>query len=492
MPRVDVGIDFGTTNCAIGYRTQDGRVTDVGPFPSVGAWSNGEVVFGEEARRRLLSGDPTVRPLRDIKMALGSGSMQAGRWPVDPVTAASALLRFIRSRISGTIPDSDIGNAVIGTPVRVSREDRIALRQAAEKAGFEGVRFVYEPTAALIGARTPAALGEAGLALVVDWGGGTLDIAAVRIEHQSFRELAVDGDRSDLGGSRIDAELTRSLLESLPKARSRVESVPDGFFRLMEEVEDQKIEILESLEDMEEEVRILPAWLDEELWLPRQVVTDTLAEYARRARDQILGSLADAAIAASEVTQILFAGGTCKSDIVRSEIREAFPHAEILAARSPQLMTARGLATLTGLDFRLELAADFAVREADDRLAVLLQQGHQFDLDAYRMFDFRVTDVEADEAVFDFGIRRSGPGHLGMRSGEASGFQSLCQLYVPVGRSDVPGGRQVPDIVRLFVGMDRNLVVAVYGEGNRTGGSAETFLSGVPTAVRIGSLGGTP
>lgn len=488
MGAVDVGIDFGTTNCAIGYRAPgSGRVTVRGPISSVGAWSNGKAVFGEDALNLLRSGDRTVFPLRDIKMLLGSGMISAGRWPVDPVEAAAELLMHVRRQISQTVPNEDIGNAVIGTPVRASRQDRIALREAAEIAGFDAVHFIYEPTAALIGARNEAGLAQRGLILVVDWGGGTLDIAVIRVEDGVFRELTVDGDRADLGGSRMDEELTRLLLTDNPEAEKMVSGFPGGFFRLMEDVEEQKIDILESLdEESGGPRRVLPGWLDYEFWLSPGMVFDVVGRYARRAQQQIARMLLSAGIAPSEITQILFAGGTCKTHLVRDELMAGFPHAEVLDRGYPQLMTAEGCSRLTGRKFAVELASDFVVRESDDNLCVLLHSGQRVELDAYRMFDFRVTDVSATEAHFDLGSTHTEVGRERMLAADDVGFQSLGQLYVPVGQTNLANGNHIPDIVRLYVGVDRNLTVAVHGEGNRLRQSAQDFITGVPMAVRIG------
>ena len=487
LPQVDVGIDFGTTNCAIAYKTPGGWITVGRPIPSIGAWANDRLLFGKEARTLLRSGERSVHPLRDIKMLLGEGSLVAGRWPIDPVEAATGLFEHIRDSVAASVPSEDMGGAVIGTPVRVSREHRLALRKAAQQAGFLDVRLVYEPTAALVGARNELALNERGLVLVVDWGGGTLDVAVIHVEDGLFRELAVYGDTNDLGGSRMDQAITRSLLMQTPEVERAVDGYPQGFFRLMEEVEEEKIDILSDIDDTGGHPRrILPAWLDQELWLEPALVFDVVRRFATQASDRIRAMLSLAGILPDDITQILFAGGACNSRIVRDTIRTAFPRAEMLDWGDPQLMTASGCGRLSGMDFGVELAADFVVREADDTLRLLLERGQSVELDAYRVFDFLVTDVNASEAHFDFGIRhRPTPGRT---TGTSDGFQSLDQLHVPVGRATTPNGRDVPDIVRLFVGVDRNLTVAVHGEGARLHHSANKFLSAVPLAVRLPRL----
>ena len=58
-----VGIDFGTTNCTIGNLLDEGRRSIQG-IPSIGAWKNGKIVFGYDARELLRSEDTDIYPQR--------------------------------------------------------------------------------------------------------------------------------------------------------------------------------------------------------------------------------------------------------------------------------------------------------------------------------------------------------------------------------------------------------------------------------------------
>lgn len=84
------------------------------------------------------------------------------------------------------------------------------LLEAYRHAGFEQVQFYPEPVAATLSYLWRERPAERGIALTVDFGGGTLDLAAVRFAGTTFEVLATDG--IGLGGNRIDQLIFRRIL----------------------------------------------------------------------------------------------------------------------------------------------------------------------------------------------------------------------------------------------------------------------------------------
>jgi len=110
------------------------------------------------------------------------------------------------AELSGTRPTA----ATIGRPVEfvggagVEERARTRLEQAARLAGLREIRFVQEPVAAALAADVPA-----GLALVFDFGGGTLDLCVTRREDGEIRVLGTAG--VDVAGDRF----TQLLIDDL-------------------------------------------------------------------------------------------------------------------------------------------------------------------------------------------------------------------------------------------------------------------------------------
>ncbi|HTH69944.1 MAG TPA: Hsp70 family protein [Candidatus Saccharimonadales bacterium] len=109
-------------------------------------------------------------------------------------------------QLTGTRPTS----ATVGRPVEfvggreVEERARTRLEQAARLAGLQEVRFVEEPVAAARAADVPA-----GLALVFDFGGGTLDLCVTRRHKGAIDVLGTAG--VDVAGDRF----TQLLIDQL-------------------------------------------------------------------------------------------------------------------------------------------------------------------------------------------------------------------------------------------------------------------------------------
>jgi hypothetical chaperone protein len=84
------------------------------------------------------------------------------------------------------------------------------LTEAYDHAGFQVARFYPEPVAATLSWLHGARHHERGIALTVDFGGGTLDLAAVRFDREKFEVLATWG--MALGGDRIDQLIFEHML----------------------------------------------------------------------------------------------------------------------------------------------------------------------------------------------------------------------------------------------------------------------------------------
>lgn len=138
---------------------------------------------------------------------------------------AAAMMIEIKRRVEAQLQQT-ITDTVIGRPVNFqaiggeesNRQALAILTNAAKRAGFNGVEFLYEPLAA--GIEYESHLQEDKLVLVVDIGGGTSDCSMVRMG-PSYRTkvdrgadfLAHTGKR--VGGNDLDIALAYQQLMPL-------------------------------------------------------------------------------------------------------------------------------------------------------------------------------------------------------------------------------------------------------------------------------------
>lgn len=229
------GIDFGTTNslAAVVVGNEMRVLTsknDDKPHPSVVWYRGSDVIVGREARTYLESLDGGVQHgfIRSPKMKLRrEGPVHIPGKSIDPQDIVAEVLRYIRyDATSRDEVGHDISRAVMTIPVDFAGTQRSALRAAARKAGIGVLQFVHEPISALYAYlrsrsdfnRELAEL-ENRVALVFDWGGGTLDLTVCRIVSGTVMQIASRGN-NEVGGDRFDERLRNDVKDRFAQQHS--------------------------------------------------------------------------------------------------------------------------------------------------------------------------------------------------------------------------------------------------------------------------------
>jgi len=171
-------------------------------------WHDVNVVTDINANGRLLQSIKTA--LRDPRY---EGTMIFDRYyTVDELIAL--VLQAMKSRAEAQF-DQPCESVVLGRPIRFSDEDAVNERaeeliyRAARLAGFSEITFQMEPIAAAHLYHREACRRE--LALVFDFGGGTLDLTVVEVG--GTQPPHVIANRGALvGGDDLDRRIMRSLL----------------------------------------------------------------------------------------------------------------------------------------------------------------------------------------------------------------------------------------------------------------------------------------
>ncbi|MFT6457666.1 Hsp70 family protein [Pseudophaeobacter arcticus] len=212
-----LGIDFGTSNSAAGIA--------VGNAPFLVEMEPGETTLptavffepkrpmriGRSATRALINGDEG-RFMRALKSLLGTPLLREERRingeVTDFIQIIARFLAEVKSRAEAATHQT-FTHALSGRPVHFHSNDpardaqaEVDLRDCYLAAGFEDVRFLYEPEAAVRSA-TPSA----GLGLIVDIGGGTSDFTL--FEQDSSGETRILGSHGiRLGGTDFDRQIS--------------------------------------------------------------------------------------------------------------------------------------------------------------------------------------------------------------------------------------------------------------------------------------------
>src|SRR5689334_21110677 len=223
-PRI-VGIDLGTTNtCVASVRNKIPKVvpTDRGNLvlPSVVAVSaKGDLVIGNVAKdqmvtnpkntiygaKRLIGRKYNSKVVQELKGYFtydivegpnGDAAVNlAGR--VYSLPEISAMVLGQVKTIAEQFLGGTIQEAVISVPAYYNDNQRNAVKEAGQLAGFDVKRIVNEPTAAALAYGFNRGLDQK--VLVYDLGGGTFDVSVLQLTGNVFEVLCTGGD-TFLGG----------------------------------------------------------------------------------------------------------------------------------------------------------------------------------------------------------------------------------------------------------------------------------------------------
>ncbi len=120
----------------------------------------------------------------------------------------ATLLRWVRHRAE-ELTSHHAGRVVLSVPVAFNTLQRERLREAAERAGFEGVRLVQAPTAATMAFAHGRGLARRRI-LVWRMGASTCDIAVLAASGDDLDMVACAGDAS-LGSVNFDEQIALAL-----------------------------------------------------------------------------------------------------------------------------------------------------------------------------------------------------------------------------------------------------------------------------------------
>lgn len=216
-PEVVLGIDLGTTYCAMAVVDRFGKSTVV--VNSEGQATTASVihfydrdacVVGEEAVKMVVA-DPT-NVVRFIKRSMGEPdfSLEFFGRSYTPQELSAIILKKLKEDAEEVL-GLPVQDAVITVPAYFNAAQRGATAEAGSIAGLNVLSIINEPTTAAISYGIER-LGGNRRVLVFDLGGGTFDVTLMEIKGISFRTIASDGN-AELGGKDWDDRLLNYVAE---------------------------------------------------------------------------------------------------------------------------------------------------------------------------------------------------------------------------------------------------------------------------------------
>ena len=320
-----VGIDLGTTNSVVSvYRRGqiETLLVDGNNFiPSVVSFKDeNTMLVGHTAKARLLM-DPE-HSVGSAKRFMGDPTQKYHIYEkfYTPVDISAFVLRKLADGASQVLGEKVL-DAVITVPAYFNNNQKSDTKKAGEQAGLNVLRLIPEPTAAAISYGLDK--GKDQTIMVYDLGGGTFDVSILKVEGNTFRVIAVDGD-FHLGGDDFDNEVVNYLL-AIIKQQSGKDLSRDteraGLLakqKLKEAAEKAKIELSQSLSTEIIIPDIAGIHLETELTLEQY--NALIKPLVDKTVDKIKHVLSEAKLTAEDIDRVILVGGSTRNQLVKEVI----------------------------------------------------------------------------------------------------------------------------------------------------------------------------
>ncbi|KAI6234359.1 hypothetical protein M3Y99_00807300 [Aphelenchoides fujianensis] len=288
-----------------------------------------------------------------------------GDKPYYPEQIGQLIVAYLKQNAEEQI-GSELKNLVISVPAEFDSHQRNATRKAAELADFNVWRVISEPTAAALAYGLHKKTGVT-FVIVVDLGGGTMDVSVLLLQGGMFITQSLAGNNR-LGGQDFN-DLTLKFLEKKIEATTgkQIDNKEDQQ-QLRLEVEQAKLRLTERPETwLRLQLRTAGKF---EYLLTRTEFEQINAPLFDAIVDPIHAALEDAELKPADIDEIVLVGGSTRMPRVRQIVGHLF-------GKAPNFGIDPELAVVTGVAVQADvLSGGWPLRVAAVELQAGLRKRH--------------------------------------------------------------------------------------------------------------------
>ena len=382
-----IAIDFGTSNTAIAIFDSDRQSPKTIKFdhisrafttPEGEAWlvpslvyvnsvdenSQEKFLFGEQVKSQSISKRLFQGFKRDIVANYRSPAREIDGYLYDAEAIAEMFLQEIWQRLL----ELDIQPTKLIFTVPVGAFDAYLnwFHHFAEKLNFPSFQVIDESTAAALGY---AITRPNALVLVIDFGGGTLDLSLVRTApianaSQITKAEAIAKSDAYIGGIDIDRWIAEYFLRQIGTTRSQISELT--WLNILEFAE--KIKIKLSLEP-----EVCENWWNQEKQISHQfqltqielteiLEQNQLLEQLREAIDEVLVTALNRGASKAAIEEVLLVGGSCQIVAVQQLIISYFGKSKVKFGKPFEAVSHGALALAQAIAIEDHLRHSYAIR----------------------------------------------------------------------------------------------------------------------------------
>lgn len=438
------GIDFGTTNTSVylynyeqgrgsreaGYGT-DGK--DLTPFSSCIAISKtvkNDFKFGREVKENINQYADDYQIITSFKSLLGTDQeIVVNGLRFTGKVLAALFLNHVKDTVKRIRPD--FNEAVFSIPVDFSARARTELFEAAERVGIKVKGFVSESSSAYISKVND--IKAFSKVMVIDFGGGTLDLSILNLKHNQVYEDAVYGIK--FGGDDIDKELALRIMPKVYPSVSFDELESRKKDKLMNEVERMKIEF-SKYDDYTMTLGEGSKPVDIDYDTFSDIITPLITE---NVLNSILKIMEKAKVSPESIDAVILTGGSSGLRPFADIILSLFGEDKIIfddENNRYQWMVAKGAAITSAIDCDFRLSDDICILLSDGETYPILKKDVNKVGDQSTPISFSLT-TDSYDAHFIF-TDSTGKNRYATISVNAKGYvDEKFDLSVEIGKDQI-------------------------------------------------------
>ncbi|OCT87231.1 hypothetical protein XELAEV_18020930mg [Xenopus laevis] len=414
-----IGVHLGCT-CACVAVYKDGRAdvvaNDAGDrvTPAVVGFLEKEVIVGLAAKqsrvrnatntivkvKQILGrsyGDPIAQKhITESKCTVvekgGKPKYEIDTGETQKLVSSEDVAKLIFSKMKETAQSalgSDVNDVVITVPFDFGESQKKALGEAASAAGFNILRMIHEPSAALlaygIGQESPT--GKSNV-LVYKLGGTSLSVTMIEVNSGIYRVLATS-TYDGIGGVCFTEALAQHLASEFQRTyKQDIRGNARAMMKLMNSADVAK-HALSTLGSSNCFVDSLYDGIDFDCSVSRARFELICSSLFNQCIDPIKKLLEQVGFKATDVNQVVLCGGSARIPKLQQLIKDLFPEVEMLSSIPPDEVIPVGAAIQAGILLGKEntdldtitiecSASDMLVKEIDEsgnKFTVLLPSG---------------------------------------------------------------------------------------------------------------------
>lgn len=356
-----IGIDLGTSN-TLACVFRDGEAVLIpngeGGYltkSAVSVMDDGTIITGRAAKDRLLTHPD--RTAASYKVFMGTErDFHLGQSVFRPEELSAFVLKQIKQDAEKFLQEP-VEEAVISVPAYFNDNQRCATKLAAQLAGLKVSRLINEPSAAAVYYRWHNPEAEDGKLMIIDFGGGTLDVSIVECFENIIEILCIAGD-NHLGGDDIDAAIAKHFCER--NHLSQTTLTPEERAALMRQAENAKAALSEP--DADSAIMNLRAGeKDYEMRLTRELLAE-LCEPVFKRVEKVLRRALENKKAAQGIRRVVLVGGSSRMPVFHDFLEKLMSARPVMAA-DPDRIVALGAGVCAGIKERREELQDIVMTD---------------------------------------------------------------------------------------------------------------------------------